>query len=88
MTGTGVPATLGATSVASDILESLVMDLKIRPGDYVHETPVRVAFQLRGLPDSDIRAGLEHASHEGWLLFDPELRVYRLTKTGFEMGAA
>ncbi len=72
-----------ATSVARDILVALVNDLKIRPGDYVYETPIRVAFELRGIPATDIRTGLEYASQQGWLSFDSQLRVYVLTKLGF-----
>jgi len=84
MSGTGTPAVLLTPAlVASEILETLITDLKIRSDDYVYESALRIAFELRGLPIEDIRAGLEYAEQQGWLSYRPDMRVYMLTEKGF-----
>jgi len=73
----------GPARIAMDIIEALVRDLKFRPGDFVYEKPLGIAFVARGLPVDDINGGLEHAQQQGWLVFDPVQRIYTLTQAGF-----
>ncbi len=73
------------TNIANDILNALVKDLKLRPNDYVYEPPLRIAFEMRGLPIQQIRSGLEHARRLGWLRFNAHLDIYMLTRKGFDL---
>ncbi len=72
--------------IAKDIIESLVRDLKLQPGEFVYERPLCTAFGLRGLTVEHILGGLEHARQQGWLISDPVQRIYTLTSVGFEIG--
>ncbi len=80
----GIPAV--AERVAREMLESLVEDLKLRPGDFAYERSLRTAFEARGLAVEDIRAGLRYATQQGWVILDPAQRIYTLTRAGFEIG--
>jgi hypothetical protein len=71
--------------VARDILESLVQDLKLRPGELVYERSLIVSFKSRGLTVQDIAAGLEYATQQGWLICDPVQGIYTLTQAGFRI---
>ncbi len=75
----------GPRRIAKDVLEALVNDLKLQPGQFVYEDPVHIAFKFRGLAAEDIWAGLEYAKQQEWLMFDSVRRVYTLTKAGFAM---
>ncbi len=73
------------TRIAKDIVEALVTDLKLRPGEFVYEKPLATAFGARRLTFEDILAGLEHAKQQGWLVYDPVQCIYTLTHAGFEI---
>jgi len=73
----------GPERIAKAIVETLIQDLKFRPGDFVYEKPLGIAFKARGLTPEDISGGLEHAQQRGWLIFNPIQRVYTLTRAGF-----
>jgi len=72
--------------IAKDIVEALVQDLKFRPGDFVYEKPLGIAFKVRGLAVEDISGGLEHAKQAGMAHFRPVQRIYTLTQAGFAIG--
>jgi hypothetical protein len=72
----------GPARIAKNIIEALVQDLKFRPGDFVYEKPLSIAF---GLTAENISGGLEHAQLQGWPIFDPVQRIYTLTRAGFEV---
>ena len=75
----------GPARVAKNIVGALVQDLKFRPGDFVYEKPLSIAFTVHGLTVENINGGLEHAQQQGWLIFDPLQHIYTLTQAGFEL---
>lgn len=78
-----VPALAGAARIAKHIVQALVRDLKLHPGDFVYEKSLDEAFKTLGLAAEEINGGLEHATAQGWLVFDSDQRIYTLTQTGF-----
>lgn len=77
-----VPALAGAAPIAKHIVHALVQDVKLRPGDFVYETSLDRAFRAFGLTVEEITSGLDHATAQGWLVFDSAQRIYTLTQAG------
>ncbi len=73
----------GPERIAKDILDVLVRELKFRPGDFLYESALVIAFKVNGLTVKDTTAGLAYARQQGWLIFDPDLQAYELTRAGF-----
>ena len=71
-----------AEFVAKYILEALVRDLHLRPGDFVYQKSLHLAFQTRGATPEQISRGVEHVIAQGWLCLDFAQRTYTLTQAG------
>ena len=78
LTPTRAPA-----QIAKQILDALVIDVRLQARDLIYEEPLRSSLIAVGFGEEDIHAGLEHAEERGWLTHDAGERVYVLTRAGF-----
>lgn len=70
--------------VAEWILDILVNDLRLNPGDEVPDHQLKEKYRARNGDSANIPAGLEYADEQGWLTYDPVKSTWLLTETGCE----
>jgi hypothetical protein len=75
---------LSKRDVAERILDILVKDLGLKPGDRVPDHQLKAHYRLGGGDGGDIRVGLEYASAKEWLRYDRATDAWFLTELGQE----
>jgi hypothetical protein len=69
--------------VAQTTLEIAVIDLELRPDNYIPDQALKAKFQARGGVTEDIKHGLKYAHDRGWLRYDNDKEVFLLTDDGY-----
>jgi hypothetical protein len=70
--------------VAEWILDILVKDLHLKPGDPVPDHQLKEKYRARKGDSADIKVGLKHAEEHEWLMYDPTTNTWHLTELGRE----
>lgn len=70
--------------VAEWILDILVNELGLKPGDSVPDQQLKEKYRARKGDSSDIKAGLEYADQKEWLAYDGLKDTWYLTELGYE----
>jgi hypothetical protein len=80
-----MPIKMTQQDVAEWILDILVNDLKLKPGDAVPDQQLKQKYRDRKGDSADIKAGLQYAEEQGWMAHDgPPTYTWRLTQLGHE----
>jgi hypothetical protein len=81
-----MPIKMTQQEVAEWILDILVNDLKIKPGDAVPDQQLKHKYRERNGDSGDIKQGLQYAEEQGWMAHDgPPMFTWRLTEFGYEV---
>jgi hypothetical protein len=75
---------LSKRDVAERILDVLVKDLGLKPGERVPDHELKAKYRARGGDAGDIKVGLEHAEEQQWLSYDRSKDAWYLTELGHE----
>lgn len=76
--------TMSPPDAADLILDILVHDLALKPGQIVPDQMLKKKFTERGGRHSEIGAGLKYAHVQDWLDFDHDKQAFSVTNGGFE----
>jgi hypothetical protein len=68
--------------VAEWILDILVKDLHLKPGDPVPDHQLKEKYRARKGDSADIKVGLKYAEEHEWLMYDPTKNTWHLTELG------
>jgi len=80
-----MPINMTQQNVAEWILDILVKDLKLKPGDPVPDQQLKQKYRDRDGDSGDIKKGLEYAEEQEWMAHDgPPAFTWRLTELGHE----
>ena len=74
--------------IGLQILESLVQDLRLRPGHVVPDMALAQAFEKRGGHRDDIKTGLRFAHERGWLEYHSSKDHFTLTEAGHTVASS
>lgn len=81
-----MPIKMTQQEIAEWILDILVNDLKLKPGDAVPDQQLKQKYRERKGDSADIAVGLEYAKDQEWMEHDgPPAYKWRLTPLGHEM---
>jgi hypothetical protein len=70
--------------VAERILDILVKDLRLKPGDPVPDQALKTQYRSGGGDAGNIKDGLKYAGDNEWLTYDPSKDAWYLTELGHE----
>jgi hypothetical protein len=70
--------------VAEWILDILVKDLRLKPGDPVPDQKLKERYRARNGDSANIKEGLKYAGDHEWLLYEPTTQTWHLTEMGHE----
>ena len=80
-----MPIKMTQQQIAEWILEILVEELKLKPGDRLPDQLLKERYRARKGDSGDIKIGLELATELEWLTLDEFAPTqFRLTKLGYE----
>jgi hypothetical protein len=80
-----MPIDMTEHEIAEWILDILVKDLKLKPGDAVSGLQLKQKYRDRKGDSGDIKQGLEYAEEQEWMAHDgPPAFTWRLTELGHE----
>ena len=81
-----MPIPMTALEIAERILEILVKDLGLQPGQAVPDQKLKVRYRAGSGDSADIKVGLEYAEEQGWLRHDdhPTNPTWYLTELGHQ----
>jgi hypothetical protein len=81
-----MPIKMTEQDVAEWILDILVNDLKLKPGDAVPDQQLKQKYRDRKGDSADIKAGLQYAEEHEWMTHDESSPyTWRLTPLGHEI---
>jgi hypothetical protein len=81
-------STTTAAETARVIVDAMVIDLGLRPDEVAHIQALKAKTRSRGVNDSDLAAGLDHAGNkENWVTNASSPNFVRLTAAGFAAAA-
>jgi hypothetical protein len=75
---------LSQRDVAERILDILVKDLGLKPGERVPDHQLKEKYRAGGGDAADIQIGLKFAEAEEWLRYDRATQAWRITELGHE----
>jgi hypothetical protein len=70
--------------VAEWILDILVKDLKLKPGDSVPDQQLKQKYRARNGDAANIKDGLKYAGDKEWLSYDRPTDTWHLSELGHE----
>jgi hypothetical protein len=79
-----MPIKMTQQEVAEWILDILVNDLKLKPGDAVPDQQLKERYRARSGDSADIKEGLKYAEGHEWLVYEPTTQKWHLTELGRE----
>jgi hypothetical protein len=79
-----MPIRMTQQEVAEWILDILVSDLRLKPGDPVPDQRLKEKYRERKGDSADIKVGLEYAGAHEWLSYDDLTQTWHLTEFGHE----
>jgi hypothetical protein len=79
-----MPIKMTQQDIAEWILDILVNDLKLKPGDVIPDQQLKQKYRERNGDSGDIRHGLEFAGDQEWLSWDAGTENWSLTDLGHE----
>ena len=71
--------------VAEWILDILVKDLRLKPGDAMPDQQLKEKYRARSGDSADIKVGLEYAEKQGWLTYSRAKQTWYLTPEGHQL---
>lgn len=80
-----MPIKMTQQQVAEWILDILVKDLRMKPGDPVADHQLKEKYRARKGDSADIKVGLKYAADHEWLTYDLAKDTWYLTKLGHEI---
>jgi hypothetical protein len=81
-----MPMKMTERDVAEWILDILVNELKLKPGDAVPDQQLKLKNRERNGDGGDIKKGLQYAEEQEWMAHDgPPTFTWRLTELGHEI---
>jgi hypothetical protein len=82
--GTDMPIEVTLEQVADTLLDILVKDLGLQPGQDIPDQTLKERFRARSYDAANIKDGLEYAHQRGWVQYDAARDRFTLTADGFE----
>jgi hypothetical protein len=79
-----MPIKITQQEIAEGILDMMVKDLKLKPGDAVPDQQLKERYRARKGDSADIKEGLKYAADEGWLAYELTTQMWHLTELGHE----
>ena len=80
-----MPIDMTQREIAEWILDILVKDLKMKPGDPVPDQQLKQKYRDRKGDSADIKRGLKYAEEQEWMSHDgPPTYTWRLTELGHD----
>jgi hypothetical protein len=80
-----MPIKMTQQEVAEWILDILVKELKLKPGDVVPDQQLKQKYRARSGDSQNIPEGLRYAVDRDWLLYDRPADKFHLTELGHEI---
>jgi len=79
-----MPINMTQQEVSEWILDILVKDLGLKPGDAVPDQRLKERYRARNGDSANIKEGLKYAGDQEWLSYDPPTQTWHLTELGYE----
>jgi hypothetical protein len=70
--------------VAERVLDILVNELKLKPGDVVPDQQLKQNYRERNGDAANIKDGLKYAGDQEWLSYEPTTHSWHLTDLGHQ----
>jgi hypothetical protein len=79
-----MPISMTQQEVSEWILDILVKDIGLKPGDPVPDQQLKESYRARNGDSANIKEGLKYAGDQEWMSYDRSTQTWHLTQLGYE----